>query len=104
MSDETRVSIRYMNGTTVEAASLEDAIVHVAHQGVDYVTDVVEDLPEFVPCKHCGGDGVVDGPKPKTLLTRKQVEEKVAAVNDQAPVAEASFEDRVAVARDVASA
>ena len=97
MSD--RVSIKYQNGTSVEANNLHEALIHLMHTGLDYVEEVVEDVPATVPCKHCAGTGVVDGPKAKRLLTKKQAQERVDEINEAAPVASSTFDDRVAVAR-----
>jgi hypothetical protein len=100
MSD--RVSIRYQNGTSVEANNLGDAIVHLAHTDLSYVVDVVEEPDPPGPCKHCDGTGLAKAAEPKRLLTRKQAEDRVAQVNEEAPVAGSSFEDRVKAARNLA--
>src|SRR4051812_13904225 len=101
-----RVSIRYQNGTTVEANNLGDALFHIAHTGADYVTDVVEqDSLARVQCETCGGAGVV-GQEPAVVLTREQVDEKVAEINDRAPRVAAvdNTDERVKAARSVAKA
>jgi hypothetical protein len=98
-----RVSIKYQNGTSVEANNLAEAVFHVAHTGVDYVEEILEDVPPTEPCMKCGGTGVQDGPKPARVMTRKQLEDKIAEINEHAPVAEASFDDRVAAARSLVS-
>lgn len=99
MSD--RVSIRYMNGTSVEASNLHDALVHLVHTGTDYVEEVVEDVPATVPCPHCEGRGVKDGPRAKRLLTKKQAQDRIDEINETAPVATSSFDDRVAAVRSL---
>src|SRR4051812_45941116 len=101
------VSIRYQNGTTVEANNLGDALVHLMHTGTDYVTDVVEQASLATAlCETCGGTGVApDQPDPAVVLTREQVDEKVGEVNDKAPrdlAAAGNFDERVKVARRVA--
>lgn len=102
MVKDQRVSIRYENGTSVEANNLHDALVHIAHVGTDYVTDVVVDEPRHVECDQCGGAGVVDGPEPDVLWSRDDILDRVAQVNEQAPVSAVPFEDRVEAARKVA--
>jgi predicted methyltransferase len=101
MADQ-RVSIKYQNGTSVEANSLEDAIVHLAHTGTDYLEEVVADEPAHVACDKCEGTGVVPGQKPERFLTAKQARDLVAQVDADAPVNAATFDDRVAAARRVA--
>lgn len=101
-----RVSIRYQNDTTVEANNLGDALVHLTHQGLDYVADVVEqDGLATKLCERCDGSGVdPKQPDPKVVLTRKQVEDMVAQVDAEAPRAPDNFEERVKIARRVAKA
>jgi hypothetical protein len=98
----SRVSIRYQDGTTVEAGNLADAVFHVAHTGLSYVLDIVEDIPAVEPCPKCGGTGVRDAPAPGVVLSRDELESKVAAINAEAPVGEATFDERVAKARELA--
>jgi hypothetical protein len=75
-----RVSIRYQNGTTVEANNLGDALFHIAHTGADYVADVVEqDSLARVQCDRVRGAGVV-AQEPVIVLTREEVDEKVAEI------------------------
>lgn len=99
-----RVSIRYQNGTTVEANNLGDALVHLAHTGTDYVTDVVEQDSLARPvCEACGGDGVTSQ-EPVLVLTRDDVDERVAAINDAVPAGPDNFGERVKAARRAAKA
>jgi hypothetical protein len=105
----TAVSIRYQNGTTVEANNLGDALVHLMHTGTDYVVDVVEQAGLATAlCEACNGTGIAaEQPDPDVVLTREQIDEKVGAVNEQAPrdpAAAANFDERVKVARRVAKA
>lgn len=97
----SRVSMRYQNGTTVEANNLGDALVHLATNGVDYLTDVVEETIPGV-CKHCDGTGREPERKPKQVLSRKQAEELVAQIDEQAPRSSHDFDARVKVARSLA--
>lgn len=102
----TRVSIRYQNGTTVEANNLGDALVHLAQQGTDYVQDVVtQDSLHRVQCDKCAGAGVLEQ-DPVTVLSRDDVDAKVAEINEAAPriVGEDNFEERVKAARRAAKA
>jgi hypothetical protein len=99
-----RVSIRYQNGTTVEANNLGDALVHLMHQGTDYVTDVVtQDSLARVTCDKCDGAGVLEQ-EPVVVLTAEEIAEKVAAVDEAAPRVAAvdNFDERVKAARRVA--
>jgi hypothetical protein len=99
-----RVSIRYQNGTTVEANNLGDALFHIAHTGTDYVTDIVEqDSLARVECEHCKGAGVV-GQDPVVVLTGDEIEAKVAAIDERAPRIESNIDDRVKAARALAKA
>jgi hypothetical protein len=101
-----RVSIRYQNGTTVEANNLGDALFHIAHTGGDYVSDIVEqDSLARVECEACRGAGVVEQ-EPRVVLTRGEVDEKVAAIDERAPRLPAgdNIEERVKAARSVAKA
>lgn len=100
----TRVSIRYENGTTVEANNLGDALVHLAHTGSDYVVDVVEQREKgLLVCQRCNGAGVdPEQPEQPVVLTRKQIDDKVAEVEEHAPRVDSNFEDRVKVARRLA--
>ncbi len=97
-----RVSIRYQNGSTVEANNLGDALVHLATNGTDYVQDVIEQAAPLKPCKHCDGTGRASRPLPPRVLSRKQAQDKVAQVNEHAPVSVSSFDERVKVARSLA--
>ena len=96
-----RVSIRYQNGTTVDCNNLEDAMVHLVSTDVSYVVDVVEDVEPEV-CKHCNGSGRMEPGDPPRVLTRKQVEDRIAAVNEKAPIADGDRDARVKAARSVA--
>lgn len=95
----SRVSIRYQNGTSVEAANLHDALVHLMHTGTDYVEGVYEDAPPREECPKCHGAGVVDAGSAKRVLTAKQAQDHVDSINSDAPVSSSSFEDRVAAVR-----
>jgi hypothetical protein len=100
-----RVSIRYQNGTTVEANNLGDALFHIAHTGGDYVSDIVEqDSLARVECEACRGAGVVEQDPGRS--SRGEVDEKVAAINERAPRLPAgdNIEERVKAARSVAKA
>jgi hypothetical protein len=101
-----RVSIRYQNGTTVEANNLGDALFHIAHTGTDYVSDIVEqDSLARVECEACGGAGVVEQ-EARVVLSREDVQDKVDAINERAPRAAAAdnIDERVKAARSVAKA
>ena len=100
-----RVSIRYLNGTTVEANNLGDALFHIAHTGADYVTDVIEEHV-IQHCEHCGGTGIAaDQPEPVVLLDGDEVKAKVAEINEATPLGpESNIDDRVKAARQVAKA
>src|SRR5690242_7666500 len=99
-----RVSIRYQNGTTVEANNLGDALVHLAHQGTDYAQDIVEqDSLARVVCDHCGGDGVLEQ-DPVIVLTQEQIQERVDQINEAAPRRADNFDERVKAARRAAKA
>jgi hypothetical protein len=102
------VSIRYQNGTTVEANNLGDALVHLMHTGTDYVQDVVEQAGLATKlCEACDGTGVAKKqPDPTVVLTREQVDAKVSEVDDLAPREPSvdNFDERVKVARRVAKA
>lgn len=96
-----RVQIRYKNDTTVEANDLGDALFHIAHTGSDDVVDVIEE-PVRAYCEHCGGSGVAPDPEPVVVLTSEQVEDKLASVEEHAPVGLSSVKDRVKAARRAA--
>jgi hypothetical protein len=101
-----RVSIRYQNGTTVEANNLGDALFHIAHTGVDYVSDIVEqDSLARVECDTCKGAGVIEQ-DPAVVLSRADVEEKVTAINERAPRTPDvdNIDERVKAARSAAKA
>jgi hypothetical protein len=101
-----RVSIRYQNGTTVEANNLGDALFHIAHTGADYVQDVVEqDSLARVECETCHGAGVLEQ-DPVVVLSRDEVDEKVAEVDELAPRAPTvdNIDERAKAARSVAKA
>jgi hypothetical protein len=102
--NDQRVSIVYLNGTTVEANNLHEALIHVAQQGTDYVEGIIEDVPSHSPCSKCGGDGVVENGPGKTVLSKSKVADAVKEINEIAPIAEASFDDRVQAAAQVAKA
>lgn len=97
-----RVNIRYQDGSTIDANNLGDALVHLATQGMNGVEDVVEEAPLPGPCKHCDGTGSEPAADPKRVLTRKQAQDKVDRVNADLPAHEASFDDRVKLARSLA--
>jgi hypothetical protein len=79
-----RVSIRYQNGTTVEANNLGDALFHIAHTGTDYVSDIVEqDSLARVECEACGAPA--SSSRTRVVLSREDVQEKVDAINERAP-------------------
>lgn len=96
-----RVQIRYKNDTTVEATNLGDALFHIAHTGSDDVVDVIEE-PVRTYCEHCNGTGVAPDPDPVVILTSDQIEDKLASVDEHAPVGQSSVEDRVKAARRAA--
>jgi hypothetical protein len=80
------VSIRYQNGTTVEANNLGDALVHLMHTGTDYVVDVVEQAGLATRCaRRATGPASPRSSRTRVVLTREQVDEKVARSTTRLP-------------------
>lgn len=78
----TRVSIHYDDDTKTDFDDVADALFHVAQQGVAGVVEVREQDSDPEPCKTCGGTGVADRKVGSRVLTRKQLQDRVARVQE----------------------
>lgn len=74
-----RISIHYDDGSTVDANDMADVLNHVTVNSARGVVDVREEVVRQ-ECPNCKGAGVLEPKEGKRLLTRKQLEDKVAEV------------------------
>lgn len=76
------VSIHYDDDTKTDFNDVADALFHAAQQGIAGVVEIREQDSDPEPCKHCGGTGVTDRKAGARLMTRKQLQNRVARIQE----------------------